>query len=125
MRIFVYGTLKKGFWNHNRFIGGSKFLGTGETAYRYLMIGQGVPMIMPSRAGKRVTGEVYEVNPQRLPELDQLESAYERVRGEILMDDGDTLWASYYIGRKKRYWIDMDSTTRWDRGDVYTWEVIK
>jgi len=122
MRMFFYGTLKEGFWNHNRFIGGSEFLGIGRTAYRYLMLGHSVPMIMPSKKGKPVTGEVYEVDRSRLPDLDRLESAYARVRGEIRMDDGSTIWASYYIGRNKQYWLG-NGPNPWDHGEVFTWSI--
>ncbi len=72
MKIFVYGTLKMGFWNH-RFLnkyGGAKLLGKAkvngydlyESVIPFAVEGQGI-----------VTGEVYEVCDQTLLLLDKLE----------------------------------------------------
>lgn len=119
MLIFVYGTLKQGYENHEPFIGGSKLIGYGRTKYRYIMAGLSYPKIASSKKGKVVTGELYEVPLKRLPRLDQLESGYTRVRGQIELEDGQTVWASYYIIRHPLPW--MRPNKQWDAGDAYTW----
>jgi gamma-glutamylcyclotransferase (GGCT)/AIG2-like uncharacterized protein YtfP len=124
MRLFVFGTLKRGYWNHARFIGGSPLVGTGRTVHKYVMYGGGFPLIASDLSwGKPVTGEVYDFDPRggRLARLDCLEGAYERVRGLIQMDDGRTLWCSYYIIRDPDL-RGRQANRAWDCGDCYTWE---
>lgn len=74
--IFVYGTLKKGYWN-NHLLDGAKFLGEALTDKPYRLLGNGVPYAVPEEAddgGLPVKGEVYEIDVVRhLPRLDQLE----------------------------------------------------
>lgn len=86
-RVFVYGTLKSGFFNH-RLLGGCEFFGGGvavptykmiETGYK--MIENGFPVIMPDPEGKPLAGEIYTVDDKTLARLDQLEregSSYDR-----------------------------------------------
>ena len=79
-RVFVYGTLKSGFWNHY-LLKGCKFFGHAATVPTYKMIENGFPVIMPDPEGKPLAGEVYTVDDETLARLDQLEregSSYDR-----------------------------------------------
>jgi gamma-glutamylcyclotransferase (GGCT)/AIG2-like uncharacterized protein YtfP len=73
MKIFVYGTLKKDYWN-NRLLEGATYLGEAITNNNYLMTGNGIPYIHPFEGGLPVKGEVYEIDEKlHLPRLDALE----------------------------------------------------
>ncbi|WP_062115049.1 gamma-glutamylcyclotransferase family protein [Aureimonas sp. AU40] len=75
--IFVYGTLKRGFPFHPLGLDGASFLGAVETLepYPLLIAGSFFGPMMLDRPGEglRVRGELYRVEPGRLPKLDELE----------------------------------------------------
>ena len=77
-KLFVYGTLKKGFCNHSLLMG-SKFLGSCTTEFpRFRMISLGAfcPAVI---VGKNfIQGEVYEVDDIVLAAVDSLEVMYYR-----------------------------------------------
>ena len=54
-RVFVYGTLKSGFWNHY-FLEGCEFFGGAVTVSTCRMIENGFPVIMPDAKGKPIAG---------------------------------------------------------------------
>jgi gamma-glutamylcyclotransferase (GGCT)/AIG2-like uncharacterized protein YtfP len=56
-RVFVYGTLKSGFWNHY-LLKGCEFFGHAATVPTYKMIENGFPVIMPDPEGKPLAGEI-------------------------------------------------------------------
>jgi gamma-glutamylaminecyclotransferase len=76
-RVFVYGTLKKGFPNHDRYMASAEKLGNYQTDDNYplVLIGERyVPcMINAPGAGKQVEGELYAVTDDCLKRLDVLE----------------------------------------------------
>lgn len=80
-RIFVYGTLKKGFHNH-RLLEGQKFICKAETDDLKVMHCTGIPFLYNvggyyyngnMHRGHHVTGEVYDVDDQALKMIDALE----------------------------------------------------
>ncbi len=75
--VFVYGTLKRGFPNHARFLGGARRVGEFQTveAYPLVLDGERLSPCLIDRpgAGKAVQGEVYAVDPPTLAALDRLE----------------------------------------------------
>ncbi len=88
MKIFVYGTLKRGFGN-NRLLTEAKYLGKAVTVKPFVMVGWGVPFVWPDENGKPIHGEVFDIGDpksnrfakERLARLDSLESngsVYER-----------------------------------------------
>jgi len=90
MRVFVYGTLKKGFHNH-RLLEGCEFIGTRSVS-GFTLIDLGAFPGMVASPGE-VTGEVYEIDDETLARLDQLESEgsfYKRVKINIDGDDVST-----------------------------------
>ena len=76
-RIFVYGTLKKGFPNHDRYMQSAEKLGDYRTVENYplFLIGKSyVPcMINAPGQGQQIEGELYEVDDDCLKRLDALE----------------------------------------------------
>lgn len=77
-KVFVFGTLKRGFALHERGMDGATFLGRYRTAERMPMRVAGrwfAPMMidLPGE-GSFVRGELYEVDDDRLLRLDRLES---------------------------------------------------
>ena len=80
-RVFVYGTLKRGFPNHPLLVAcASPFVGAASTAApASLVIGPySVPFLLPtpsSSSGRVVSGELYAPSPAALAELDALEAS--------------------------------------------------
>lgn len=76
-RVFVYGTLKAGFNNHKTFLGNSKLIGKATTVSKWAMIGKDMsfPYLLrrDNDNGMNIVGEVYEVTPAVLANLDYLE----------------------------------------------------
>ena len=74
--VFVYGSLKRGFYNHS-LLGhyNSDFVGSGKTKEKYKMFSLGnFPAIKPDSSGQCVIGEVFMVNEKCLKLLDDLEA---------------------------------------------------
>lgn len=93
MRVFVYGTLRKGEVNHN-VMGDSPFVGVFRTEPCYTLHNYRWFPAMVEGGSTAVVGEVYEVEARTLWEIDRLEGhpSYYR-RQHILLDDGQTVQA--------------------------------
>lgn len=115
--VFFYGTLMTPFNRTGRLLGDHlAFLGRGSIAAALFDLGI-YPAAVPA-ADSRVRGEVYELPEPvtALRALDELEgyrpgepeiSLYTRMRTEVDMDDGSTVyaWAYFYnapLGRAER-----------------------
>jgi gamma-glutamylaminecyclotransferase len=94
-RLFVYGSLKRGFANEHVNTG-TRVGGQYRTRDRYplVLLGEGeVPcLVSPPGTGHQVIGELYEVNPDDIARMDRLErvgepQGYERV--EIVVERYD------------------------------------
>jgi gamma-glutamylaminecyclotransferase len=76
-RLFVYGTLKKGFPNHDKYMEPAKRLGKYQTLEKYPLVLCGarcVPCMIDSPGkGHHVEGELYEVDDECLNRIDALE----------------------------------------------------
>lgn len=106
IRVFVYGTLKRGHGNH-RLLAQSKFLGRCVIRGKYQMVSLGgfpglveAPMDAPEVP---ISGEVYQVNDDTLLSLDFLEGHprfYERFK---ISTPYKNAWAYFlpqaYIGK--------------------------
>jgi gamma-glutamylaminecyclotransferase len=77
IRLFVLGTLKRGFPLHEH-MEGATFLGRYRTVDRLPMLVAGprfAPMLLDEPGlGYQVRGELYELDPERLAHIDALES---------------------------------------------------
>lgn len=78
-RVFVYGTLKRGFPNH-AFMDGAMFVGEALTVERYPLVVGGnwfTPYLLPEPGdGHQVKGELWDVPEAMMPALDTLESVH-------------------------------------------------
>ncbi len=77
-RLFVFGTLKRGFPLHKRALAGARWLGRGTTVEAYPMFVAGrwfaPTMLNEPGHGCRVIGELYEIKGSRLKLIDGIES---------------------------------------------------
>jgi gamma-glutamylaminecyclotransferase len=77
VRVFAFGTLKRGFPLHHG-LAGAAFLGAHRTVQRFPMFVAGpwfAPMMMNEPgAGQRVLGELYEIDAAGLARIDMMES---------------------------------------------------
>lgn len=78
VRVFAFGTLKKGFVLHQRGLAGARYCGRAQTrkAYPMVIAGQWFAPIMFDEpgTGSIVSGELYELSVEMLSKLDRLES---------------------------------------------------
>ena len=81
MKLFVYGTLKRGYGNH-RLLRDATFLGQDTTTDKFMLVDCGFPymfrpkldLLLSGIPEKRVVGEVFETfNPEIVKDLDRLE----------------------------------------------------
>jgi gamma-glutamylaminecyclotransferase len=75
--VFVYGTLKRGFPNHDRCMPRAERVGTFRSRERYRLVLNGErfsPCLMAGAGrGRQVVGEVYAVDTAGLQQIDRLE----------------------------------------------------
>jgi gamma-glutamylcyclotransferase (GGCT)/AIG2-like uncharacterized protein YtfP len=71
-KVFVYGTLRKGFSNH--FIMKPTYrVGSGLTKKEYAMYSHGIPFLVENEQVSKITGELYIVDETTFDILDILE----------------------------------------------------
>ena len=95
VKVFVYGTLRKNEPNSEA-MQGTDFLGIATTCEKYpLVIASpfNIPFILNLPGiGHRVMGEIYDVTPEKLQELDKFENVpvlYDRLSIEVEMIEYD------------------------------------
>ncbi len=105
-RVFVYGTLMKGYGNHRVFLEGkARQCGRGIIKGELFHLPEGYPGLLKGEGPVR--GEVYEIRDENvLKSLDGLEgyeeggsgNLYERARETVTMEGEETLecWVYYY-----------------------------
>lgn len=99
-KVFVYGTLKNGFYFHKEYLSGDKsnFLGPALASLDYSLYIDGMPHLVKEKAEKPVKGELYEVDSEVLKRLDSLEEpAYYRELIEVTNSTGETLQVWAYL----------------------------
>ena len=105
-KLFVYGTLRKGFRLHKYLADKSRFIGTGMMQGILYDLGD-YPGVMPSGEGE-VLGEVYELEDSliQLEELDDIEGFYPdqnetsmfiRSLTDVKLTDGNIVQAWVYV----------------------------
>jgi len=129
VKVFVYGTLKRGHGN-NHVLGDSTFLGTGETVARCRLFNSGFPVLRPgdknhAELNRPVRGELFEVSEETLDRLDRLEGEgrmYFRFTKFIRLDDGKVVKAYAYVGGSS-YWRGRGRLRLYDiQNDRYVWQ---
>lgn len=99
-RVFVYGTLKKGFYFHDKYLGNGKSvdLGPARASKEYSLYIDGMPHLVREKTDMPVKGELYEVNGTVLLSLDNLWSpVYKRDIIEVIDKDGKKCLAWAYL----------------------------
>lgn len=101
-RVFVYGTLKKGFYFYERYLGGDKseFLGKAVASPDYSLYIDGMPHMIAEPTDKPVKGELFKVDDDVLNTLDDLEGhpiVYKRELIEVYDDTGERVLAWAYL----------------------------
>lgn len=109
-RVFVYGTLKRGFPNHP-YMSGATFIGEARTRDAYPLVVGGTwftPYLIPERgSGHPVKGELWEVPEAMMPALDELESTHlpNGYRRELIpietLGDGASVEAWAYFRKRE------------------------
>ena len=101
-KVFVYGTLRKGFSNHH-YLKNSKFLGKARTKERYTMVAASIPFVNKTPS-TQIVGEVYEVDVATLKKLDVLEGHpnwYIREKVPVILEDGQEIEAWIYFNDRE------------------------
>ena len=79
--LFIYGTLKRGYPNHDEYLADEKFLGEYHTIERFPLIIANkwfAPVMLHEPGeGKNIKGELYQVSDSKLSALDILEHTHE------------------------------------------------
>lgn len=99
LRLFVYGTLKRGESNHG-LLGGRSPVRTARTTPSYELVDLGDYPAMVEGGDTAVFGEVYAVDTETLDRVDEFEehpSLYER--RTIRLDDGEEVFG--YVMRSE------------------------
>lgn len=98
IRLFVYGTLMKNCCNHKLYLSGQRYLGQAVLpGYALYNLGS-YPGVVPDR-DEKVLGELYEIDPSILEELDIFEDngdLYMRRKAKVLWHDA-VLDAEVYV----------------------------
>lgn len=101
IKVMVYGSLKKGFGNHDRHLSGAKFLGTCETLPQYSLISLGSYPGVLKGGETMIQGELYEVTPKEFEGLDRLEGHPNYYKREVIETSEGDAWI--YLLPKEEY----------------------
>jgi gamma-glutamylcyclotransferase (GGCT)/AIG2-like uncharacterized protein YtfP len=115
VKVFVYGTLKRGYHNH-RILGDSKFLSEATTKPLYKLYDCGsYPCItFDEKDGRAIKGELFEVSSSDiLMNLDWLEAVPDLYRRDKIQLADDTEAIGYIFNRSTAKFKDCG--TEWPR----------
>lgn len=99
-KVFVYGTLRKGFSNHDIIKeGNNKFLNKDETIDKYLMLDTGgFPAVIKNIPYHNIVGELYEVDNETFESIDKLESNGNLFQREkVILKSDNEAWMYFYL----------------------------
>lgn len=101
-RLFIYGTLKKNQYFHDKYLSGDKsiFLGHGTASPDYSLYVGAQPHLIREPTDTPVRGELYEVNFTVLGSIDNLEGhpvVYKREIIEVFTELGEKTLAWAYL----------------------------
>ena len=96
-RLFVYGTLKKGFCREH-YLADETFVRTTSTASGYILFDCGSYPALAIGGHDFVFGELYEVQETTMRILDRVEAVDEGLyeRGTVKLYDGEVATAYFY-----------------------------
>ncbi|EDM22925.1 gamma-glutamylcyclotransferase [Caminibacter mediatlanticus TB-2] len=108
MKIFVYGSLKKGK-KLSYYLKNAKFLGEAITCKPYPLIlskSKWYPYLLEKNDGFKIKGEVYEIDFKTLKKLDRLEEApfyYYRRKICVILNNKKTKSWCYFKRKPIKY----------------------
>lgn len=121
-KVFVYGSLKKGFGNHH-VISKGEFISVDETLYNdwHMFNMGGFPGVVEGT--KVVTGEVYEVDDEVMAGLDRLEGNGSFYTREIVeLSKNEMAWMyilpNYNISESQNGVITVGTKQTWTEGNI-------
>jgi len=121
MKLFVYGSLKKGYWNH-RLLQDAIFVGEAVTKKHYTLVNSGFPKAVTVDIGRKkapVAGEVFEIDEKHLRYCDGLEGHpdfYTRATIQVVLDSGDVVDTYIY-----EYNHSSNQPSCTISNDIYSW----
>ncbi|ALR16607.1 MULTISPECIES: gamma-glutamylcyclotransferase [Vibrio] len=92
--VFVYGTLRKGEYNHH-YLSSGQFLGLHESDAQYTLYDLG-PYPGVSQGHQTIQGEVYLIDDDTLTALDKLEDVPVEYRRESISTPFGQAWIYIY-----------------------------
>ncbi len=101
-RVYVYGTLKRGQYFHNQYLGGEKsiFISPAKASLEYSLYVDGLPHLIRQATDEHVKGELFLVDEKVLATLDELEGhpvVYRRELIEVFDESGARMLAWAYL----------------------------
>lgn len=122
MKVFVYGTLKRGESNHS-LLSRSTYIGEALTLSKFDMLNSGFPVLFHNDKGHRVSGEVFEIDEDTLHRLDSLEGEGSMYFREKVYVDTVNEEVFIYVGSTK-FWdhkIKHRLDDQYLEDGVHTW----
>ncbi|MEC7502077.1 MAG: gamma-glutamylcyclotransferase family protein [Planctomycetota bacterium] len=106
--IFVYGSLRKGMTQH-AILAGAQFLGSAMTKPEYTLLDAGAWPAAVRDGNTAIVGELYEVKPNKVSEIDR----YERhpnffCRQKIMLADEIMAWMWIYVSEVHPSWLRIE-----------------
>lgn len=111
--LFVYGTLRKGCGNYDRYLSkntGVKYIGPAVTTNRFTLYSASIPFLHKHPGLSQIYGDVFQIcNPIIMKNIDALEghrdndkSGYHREVTPVLLENGQIImaWCYFYYGEK-------------------------
>ncbi|NLU26868.1 MAG: gamma-glutamylcyclotransferase [Hungateiclostridium thermocellum] len=130
-KVFVYGTLMKGFWNHKRYLEGKISRVTPAKTHGLLYhLPEGYPALLEGDG--IVFGEIMEpVDKNLLKSLDRLEgyserrrnNLYVRAKKKVFTENGEELVCWIYIYTDEKY--AKENGVQVTDGDWRKWQSIR
>jgi gamma-glutamylcyclotransferase (GGCT)/AIG2-like uncharacterized protein YtfP len=118
--VFVYGTLKNGFYNHY-IVEQQEFLGKATTAYAaFSMLNLGTYPGVFARGYDIIHGELYRVNDSCFQTLMRLETpyGYEPQNTLVVTEDEEQHEAIMFVSAKPRQVYGIVPGGNWEGGDL-------
>jgi gamma-glutamylaminecyclotransferase len=98
--LFVYGTLRRGFANHEAYLADAVFMGDAVTEEGFALFVEDFPYLVKRPKVSRIVGELYRVDGPTLKDIDCLEGHpdnYRREQIQVVTDLGVHHWAWTYF----------------------------